>query len=767
MLGVGLSLTQIIARAGLALDFPAPDFTLDFANDVNTNVLTVSRNETVGTYWDANGVIQHAAANVARNTWHPKTGAKLGLLIEEPRVNRLLYSNDFTQTWWTKTGLQAIATGAAVTDGLTTRQINEDASNGVHHVVGTSVTITAGHFIVVKLAVKAKERSIVRMCVSNAAGTNYAQDWFDCSKKIFGLPNVGGSGWSIEERDFLEGKDGVFYLYFRVKTAVDTTAVLTFGPAAAFDDVAYQGVAGNGILVSHAELQSGSAYNPDISLITTNGATATRAADRATHLMSAVLGWTGQQGTMAVKYMTLARSSTAQLLNLAQSGDTTKGQIGLQISASGNQTDSTVKDATDAAATPLNARAGINGDFNWVALAVGNGLNDLALNGAGCTPGPLVTNIVPPSGGATTAYLGHARTASTDTGMLNGIIARIDYWTKPLTRPQLQAKTIAEFAVDSIPGEFRNGVNCAGLEYNASVMPGALNTNYFDTRQASFSYYASKIPNGLVRVPYRWDRAQPTLGGALDDAYCTLLENAIDQAQAAGMEVVLDCHNYAKWRGNTGTDTTITATGTVNIGHIVDFYSKLSARLAGRPGLYGYDIMNESGSIDRFVHARMMQRCIDAIRVNDTNAWIFVESVSASPARTFPYDFRACFLYDQEDKLVYSAHNYFDASGSGAYVNTYDADGAYELRGYNLTIPFVRWLIAKGARGHIGETGFPASDQWPALARQAGLLYKRANLMVTWWQAGRAVSQADALCLEPADINNPVDHAQWATIASL
>ncbi|MDB5225383.1 MAG: endoglucanase [Candidatus Adlerbacteria bacterium] len=760
---------RTIAGTIAAGELHNPVYTLDFAGGVNTGIVSVARNDALAcaTYWDASGVLRTAAANVLRLDHDPKTGENLGALIEESRINRLLYSNDYSQAWWTKTN-SSLGTAIAGPDGTagSFRLLLDDATNGDHLLASTSVAITAGHIICATLLIKPKEHAVVRVRIANAAGTNYVEDWFDCTRQIFGMPTAGGTGWAMSEHSYREGPNGSFILYFRVTTATDTTAVLSFGGVPSLETTTFAGNAASGMYFFHAELQSGSGINLCPSLIVTTGAARTRLADRVTHAMSVVPGYDGPQGSMTVKYRNIVRTASSQIINLALSGNTTKGQVGLVLAANSNQAETAIRNASDAVATAINARAGVFDDWNVAGVSWVSGRHEMALNGAAASPGPLLSAIVPPSTGAPTAYLGHARTAATDTLMLNGWIAAIKYWIIPLTTSGLRRETSRLFNYSQIPGTFRNGVNCAGLEYTSTAQPGTHNVDYFDTRQASFSYYASKIPGGVVRVPYRWDRAQPALGGALDEAYCALLDAACAQAHTAGMEVILDCHNYSQYRGSLGGSFRIgAADNTVTVAHFVDFYDRMAQRYAGVDGFLGFDLMNEPGLVDKFTHARMMQRAIDAVRTHDTDCYLFIEAPFATPTTTFPYDNRACYLNDPSSKLVYSAHHYYDNPASGVYAGSFAAELAYPMRARDRLVPFLRYLLSKNARGHIGETGFPATEEWPAIAYNFAALCKQANLMMSWWQAGRAVSGTDPLSLEPADINSPVDRVHWATIS--
>ena len=65
---------------------------------VSGKSLQFTRN-TTGTYVDANGIIQTAAAGEPRYTYDPATGEELGLLVEESATNSEQYSQGFTSGW--------------------------------------------------------------------------------------------------------------------------------------------------------------------------------------------------------------------------------------------------------------------------------------------------------------------------------------------------------------------------------------------------------------------------------------------------------------------------------------------------------------------------------------------------------------------------------------------------------------------------------------------------------------------------------------------
>lgn len=52
-----------------------------------------------------------------------------------------------------------------------------------------------------------------------------------------------------------------------------------------------------------------------------------------------------------------------------------------------------------------------------------------------------------------------------------------------------------------------------------------------------------------IRLPILWERLQPTARGKLDPTQLALLQQAVARAKAAGMYLVIDLHNYAKYYG--------------------------------------------------------------------------------------------------------------------------------------------------------------------------------------------------------------------------
>lgn len=99
------------------------------------------------------------------------------------------------------------------------------------------------------------------------------------------------------------------------------------------------------------------------------------------------------------------------------------------------------------------------------------------------------------------------------------------------------------------------GVNVSGGEFGApggteqtssfsNRNPGEADRDYRKDAQATFDFLAERGLH-LVRLPFRWERLQPELGGALDPEESARLLAAVARADRAGLQVVvIHMHNY-------------------------------------------------------------------------------------------------------------------------------------------------------------------------------------------------------------------------------
>jgi hypothetical protein len=111
-----------------------PNLVLDFANSKGVDArITFTRNS-VGSYYDENGILRYAAANQPRINYDPATLEPKGLLIEESRTNLITYSDHLTNSYWTidAGGVGITNGGAAAPDGsMSADVIQETTASGV------------------------------------------------------------------------------------------------------------------------------------------------------------------------------------------------------------------------------------------------------------------------------------------------------------------------------------------------------------------------------------------------------------------------------------------------------------------------------------------------------------------------------------------------------------------------------------------------------------------------------------------------------------
>lgn len=137
---------------------------------------------------------------------------------------------------------------------------------------------------------------------------------------------------------------------------------------------------------------------------------------------------------------------------------------------------------------------------------------------------------------------------------------------------------------------YQRGINDSGGEFG-DPRTGTYDSGYHYDGQATFDYLAGR-GHKVIRLPFRWEHLQPTLGAALDSTELSRLQAVVGRIQTAGMRAILDLHNYARYTTSDGVERTL-GDGTLTQAHLVDLWDRVAAAFAGNAGLYAYGIMNE------------------------------------------------------------------------------------------------------------------------------------------------------------------------------
>ena len=247
---------------------------------------------------------------------------------------------------------------------------------------------------------------------------------------------------------------------------------------------------------------------------------------------------------------------------------------------------------------------------------------------------------------------------------------------------------------------YLRGVNVSGAEFGAPFSldatssfsnknPGRYNTAYHYDGQATFDYLASRGIR-LIRLQFRWERIQPTPGGPLDRTELGRLKAAVRRATGAGLEVILDVHNFGDYyieRKGRGVRFAI-GSDRLPISRFADLWRRLSNNFKAMPGIVGYGLMNEPAGMPRVgdlspakVWEKASQKALDAIRSNGDLRLVLVQGYQWAGAQNWPTNHPASWI--DGDNFRYEAHHYWDRNNSGAHSNSYAEEVAEaRSRGY-------------------------------------------------------------------------------------
>ncbi|MBR0931021.1 cellulase family glycosylhydrolase [Bradyrhizobium diazoefficiens] len=282
------------------------------------------------------------------------------------------------------------------------------------------------------------------------------------------------------------------------------------------------------------------------------------------------------------------------------------------------------------------------------------------------------------------------------------------------------------------------GVNVSGAEYSWMPFVGAGDLDYLASQGVS-----------LIRLPISWERMQPTLNGPLDPTYLSGLETVLSEASARDIKVIIDLHNYGRYNLNYAADaaanygivapnaagSSVIGSSEVPMSAFADFWSLLAGQLSGHAGLAGYDIMNEPYNMgSSTIWPEAAQAAVDAIRSADMKTPIYVEGYQWASAENWLVYNANLHISDPANKIIYEAHQYFDANGSGQYAQSYVQQGATSSLGAENLQPFLDWLATNNYQGFVGELGVPGNDSnWTALLNSALTQLQAAGVSSTVW----------------------------------
>ena len=288
------------------------------------------------------------------------------------------------------------------------------------------------------------------------------------------------------------------------------------------------------------------------------------------------------------------------------------------------------------------------------------------------------------------------------------------------------------------------GVNLAGAEFGVDPsgngpLPGTFGSTYTypDSKYASGyttpSYYMSK---GMTtfRLPFRWERLQPTRNAAFNAAEQSRLTTTVDDLLAKGAVVLLDPHNYARY------GTALIGSGSVPSSDFADFWGRLAALYKGNPKVI-FGLMNEPHDMSTEQWVGAANAAIAAIRAAGASNLILVPGNGWTGAWSWTQNWYGTAngtvmlqIKDPGNNYAYEVHQYLDASSGGTSTTCVSSTiGSQRLAS------FTSWLKANGKRGFLGE--FDGGRDATCLAALDDMLkHIEANSSVwlgwTYWAGG-------------------------------
>ena len=381
------------------------------------SLVTFTRAST-GTFVGSDGLLQSATTDEARFDHNPTTGESLGLLVEEARTNLSLYSEDFSNAYWTKTDCTITANESTAPDGTTTADLwtNTASPGTINNSITKDATIrtytssvwvkgTMAQFtITVDSGSTANRGRIQYNLTANTVSSVFNEGTFTgTSGTLTPYPN----GW----------------VRLTLTTTTSTGTTIRFRPF-------FSGT-GSTVRIWGAEVEEGAFPT---SYIPTTTATVTRAADVASITGANFSSWYRQDEGTVFSDCVGTFSATQVLVNMsATAANIATSAISLASNLTSSQKRVRVRDAASADQASLALGAASSGSRTRIAVAIK--ADDFA---ASLDGGATVTDA---TGTVPTVALMEIGSSPSGVTLGTQLHRRLTYWPVRLANTTLQAIT--------------------------------------------------------------------------------------------------------------------------------------------------------------------------------------------------------------------------------------------------------------------------------------------------------------------------------------
>ena len=262
------------------------------------------------------------------------TDGTASLLVEPERTNVITYSEDFSQSYWTKTGT-TVTSGFTSPDGTDNAfSLIEDTSTGVHLVKPPNSSFTSNIYT---LSVFAKYNGRILQIASTSTGGHYAN--FDLLNGVIG--NIGGSTANVT---MTEISNGWYRCSMTTTSNMNTAIINTVQSATSVYQETYTGNGTSGIYIFGAQAEAASYPT---SYIKTQGSTVTRNQDEYTKTgISDKIN--SEEGVLFVEMAALSDDGTNRILTLSDNSYTNSLRIQYYINTNEIEMRATVGGAIQA-----------------------------------------------------------------------------------------------------------------------------------------------------------------------------------------------------------------------------------------------------------------------------------------------------------------------------------------------------------------------------------------------------------------------------------
>jgi endoglucanase len=246
------------------------------------------------------------------------------------------------------------------------------------------------------------------------------------------------------------------------------------------------------------------------------------------------------------------------------------------------------------------------------------------------------------------------------------------------------------------------------------------------------------------RLPFRWERIQPTPGGALDPIELGRIDAVVDHITSLGASVILDVHNYARFSTPASID--ILGTNALPDTQLADLWTRLATQYANRAGVI-FGVMNEPFGVSTEEVVGFTNLSLAAIRTTGANNLALVMGNGYSGAHSWEQDWYGTpnatamlNIVDPGQNLAFEVHQYVDNPDGFAldYSGLTDGVESATIAPEKLS-GFTDWLRLNNRRGFLGEFGTPSSDLGvQAMYNGVNFVEQNADVWMGWtlWSGG-------------------------------